>query len=165
MLPCRKTVLVVRYLMQSLCPHLLDSAGSQASAVILDSVVRPVSEWVAKVVQPPGKYTALVWMENVFFIKHELQKLQLPQVDASVDFLNLAYEEVSEKYIEEQFTYHYANLLKEEQRCKDREAIKRLYEKHFPTKKSITSGVEKMVKRCTKHLSADTSETLLPMCK
>ena len=79
--------------------------------------------------------------------------------------MNLTYEEVSSKYIDEQFAYNYANLLKEEQRCKDREAIKRLYEKHFPTKKSITSGIEKMVKRCTKHLSADTSETLLPVCR
>lgn len=79
--------------------------------------------------------------------------------------MKLSYEQVSDKYIEEQFTYHFASLLKEEQKCKDREALKRLYEKHFPTKKSMASAVEKMLKRCTKHLSADTSESLLPICR
>lgn len=167
LMPCKKTVLVVRYLLQSLCPNLSDQSGaeSQAGAMILDNIVLPVAQWVSQIVEPPGKYSALVHMENIYYMWVELCKVQSPLVYDSISELNAIYKAVLAKYIDELFAYNYASLLKDEQKCKDREAVKRLYEKTFPKAQSITAGVDKMTKRCTKHLSADTSESLLPLCR
>lgn len=68
-------------------------------------------------------------------------------------------------YVDEQFEYKYSSLIKDEDKCKDQEQLRKLYQKWFLVGSYLTSGVDKMCERVSKHLSKDTKEFLLPICR
>ena len=104
-------------------------------------------------------------MENTFYLLEELKKLQSSQLDYTISELKLVHRESLLAYVEEQFQYKYKNLLKEEESCKDQESVKKVYQKWFLKKEYAQSGLETMAKRIKKHLSKETSDALLPLCK
>lgn len=76
-------------------------AQSNAGALILDNIVLPVAKWVAQIVQPPGKYSSLVHMENIYYMLVELSKVPSPLVFDSISELDTIYKSALARYIDE----------------------------------------------------------------
>ena len=163
--PIKKTVQVLKYLTTTLSPQL--NKCKSYNSCLWDYLVSDVIKWLKMVAKKdkPDKYTSLVICENIYYLKAEIESLQSQQLAHCVEEIELDFAAALQNYLYQQFDYKYSQLIKEEAKCKDQEQLRKLYQKWFLLGSYITAGVDKMVERVQKHLSKDTKDSLLPICR